>query len=631
MDTIVSYRNRKIDLEPYFNGFPYAGFKLMDDVNELYYFHRGDRLTLRKVPLTEDVNLEQGEKISDLDFSKFSCGRFKMHPSKNAVLFTGDECNDERFNIYELDLGTGNKRKITDEEYIYGWSYVQDKKAIALLGRKKTSERMETTLKIMDVKSEQVRDLVTDDEVWTFTWSSILHDPKTGCFIMAGNKHYDRNQSNILLYNPETGERRVLLEDGVKRAMFSIDNEFLDDHSFLYMSDESGFLNMFSFDLSTGTSRQITHWTEYPLGGYEVFKVDGKALIFATQGNPVQDTLFVIDPENGHILYQKKMDGKFNAFSANRKRLFASQVSHTKPLVISELLPEMKAGKISISSRIILQYPQNLLKKILHGTAEAIKYPTFDIDADTGKTRMIHGFLLVPNNLPEKVEDRRAIIEAFYGGENFYNRNYQVLLEAGIIVFSPAVRGSWGFGADYYSLNDKDLGGNEIIDLIFAGRYLCEKFGLSEQQVGLTGGSHGGYCSTRALTFPEEVNGRREFFNWGFAISEFGISNIIDYYETCNIPDWVLQKAGDPKTEKEKLMDRSPLMHAHRATGPLFLIHGENDNRVPVDQSRQMAEAMKKAGKTYTYVELPGQGHGWSGLGENLKYFQALFTFLNTV
>jgi len=194
---------------------------------------------------------------------------------------------------------------------------------------------------------------------------------------------------------------------------------------------------------------------------------------------------------------------------------------------------------------------------------------------------------------------------------------------------SPSVRGSWGFGADFYSLNDRDLGGNEIIDLIYGGRYLCRQFGMSESQIGLIGGSHGGYCAMRGLTFPEEVNGKKESFQWGFAISSFGISNIIDYYKTCNIPDWVLQKAGDPESEADKLMARSPILNAQHATGPLLLIHGENDNRVPVDQSRQMATAMKKAGKPYTFIEIPGQGHGWKGLTENITYFREVFAFLS--
>lgn len=276
-----------------------------------------------------------------------------------------------------------------------------------------------------------------------------------------------------------------------------------------------------------------------------------------------------------------------------------------------------------------IRYPADVLHDILHGKSEAIEFPTFDIDPRTMQTRKIHAFLYIPERLPKDPSKRRAIVTAFYGGENKFAVDYQILLQAGFIVLSPAVRGSWGFGAEYYALNDRDLGGNEIIDLIYAGRYLARRFEMNEPQIGLQGGSHGGYCSMRAATFPSEVNNRTESFQWGFAISSFGISNIIDYYHTCNIPDWVLQKAGNPETEQEKLMDRSPVSHADKAIGPILMVHGENDNRVPVDQSRQMAAALSKAGKPYTFVELPGQGHGWRGLAQNLLYYSAVFEFLD--
>ena len=409
--------------------------------------------------------------------------------------------------------------------------------------------------------------------------------------------------------------------------MFGIHDQMLDDDTILFISDENGYENIYAMHLPTNQIRPITDWTK-PVGSYCVINTDGKPLILASQTDPVHDTFYVLDPSTREILWNETINGKFIPFSRHYKRFFAYQTSHEIPNMIWELNINRNGSDVTVKKDIILAYPEEVLKQIVHGKAEAIEYETFDIDDKTGLPRRIHGFVLIPENLPDNPADRKAVITAFYGGENLFNKEYQIFLQAGFIVFSPAVRGSWGFGADYYHLNDRDLGGNEIIDLIYAGRYLKNRFGLSEQQIGLEGGSHGGYCAMRGLTFPDKVNGQREFFNWGFAIASYGISNIIEYYKTCNIPDWVIQKAGDPATEAEMLIDRSPISHAHRATGPILLVHGENDNRVPVEQSRQMAEALKSAGKPYTYLEIPGQGHGWRGMNENLRYFNAVFSFL---
>src|SRR5688500_3061488 len=108
-------------------------------------------------------------------------------------------------------------------------------------------------------------------------------------------------------------------------------------------------------------------------------------------------------------------------------------------------------------------------------------------------------------------------------------------------------------------------------------------------------------AEARLLTMPAGVNGRTEKFGWGFGISDAGFSDISTFYEKCNIPDWVKLEAGEPKTEADKLKDRSPLTYVSLLSSPILLMHGENDNRVPVVESRQFAEKAKSLGKPVTY------------------------------
>lgn len=42
---------------------------------------------------------------------------------------------------------------------------------------------------------------------------------------------------------------------------------------------------------------------------------------------------------------------------------------------------------------------------------------------------------------------------------------------------------------------------------------------------------------------------------------------------------------------------------------PVWLFHGDSDKVIPVDESRRMAEALKKAGAEYRYSEYPGADH----------------------
>jgi acetyl esterase/lipase len=54
----------------------------------------------------------------------------------------------------------------------------------------------------------------------------------------------------------------------------------------------------------------------------------------------------------------------------------------------------------------------------------------------------------------------------------------------------------------------------------------------------------------------------------------------------------------------------SPATHASRDSSPFFLMHGERDRLVPVDQSILLDEALIKAGVETTLRVIPDKGHG---------------------
>ena len=56
-------------------------------------------------------------------------------------------------------------------------------------------------------------------------------------------------------------------------------------------------------------------------------------------------------------------------------------------------------------------------------------------------------------------------------------------------------------------------------------------------------------------------------------------------------------------------------------------MHGKEDKRVPVKQSRQMAEALKEAGKTYEYVEQPLADHHFTRNEDRLEFLKVMGAF----
>jgi dipeptidyl aminopeptidase/acylaminoacyl peptidase len=276
-----------------------------------------------------------------------------------------------------------------------------------------------------------------------------------------------------------------------------------------------------------------------------------------------------------------------------------------------------------------LALPVATQNEMIQCDVQFVRFDTFDKDPATGENRSLHGYLYTPTDQIEP-KDRLVRMKSFYGGGNQFSIENQIFCEAGVVTFSPAVRGSWGLGKAFRQLNDGDLGGNEIVDLFHGARYLVG-LGYDAKKIGVYGRSHGGYATMRAMTFPLGTNGHNTVFPFAFGMADAGFSDIIDFHANSNIPDWVLLEAGDPATEAEKLKDRSPIHHVDKLKAPLFFSHGENDNRVPVSGSRNMYEACIAAKQNCTFMAFPGQGHSIHGLANIQKLYQARFSFLEQI
>ena len=87
IDRLVEFQGRKIDLQPYIDGFPYRGFNPSYDAGKLFYYHVGETTKLKSLALKNNPDLDKGETISDIDFSKRNVwGIRSAHPSENDVI-----------------------------------------------------------------------------------------------------------------------------------------------------------------------------------------------------------------------------------------------------------------------------------------------------------------------------------------------------------------------------------------------------------------------------------------------------------------------------------------------------------------------------------------------------------------
>ncbi len=200
----------------------------------------------------------------------------------------------------------------------------------------------------------------------------------------------------------------------------------------------------------------------------------------------------------------------------------------------------------------------------------------------------------------------------------------QYLAEMGYAVVQPNYRGSSGYGTSFAKLGEGQWGLKMQDDLDDAIVDLAKKGIADPKRVCMAGASYGGYAAMRAA----QRNGAGDTAPYRCAISYAGVSDLQSmqrydgkflYGKTRG--DWLKKQAPDYRSV-------SPRFGAQTFSIPILMLHGKEDKRVPVKQSRMMAAALKEAGKPFEYIEQPLGDHHFTRGEDRLEFLKAMGAFL---
>ena len=203
----------------------------------------------------------------------------------------------------------------------------------------------------------------------------------------------------------------------------------------------------------------------------------------------------------------------------------------------------------------------------------------------------------------------------------------QILASKGYQVFQPNFRGSSGYGRAFEEAGYGQWGLAMQDDISDGVAFLDEQGLIDSENACILGASYGGYSALAAAALrPDEFN---------CAISIAGVSDLLkqlDYEKDKWLDNeiyriWV-QRIGHPRKDNERLKATSPRLHAEAVKNPVLLIHGEEDRIVPIEQSKIMVSALKKADKEVEFVELPHSTHSYRGMNDRETETRAILDFL---
>jgi dipeptidyl aminopeptidase/acylaminoacyl peptidase len=204
----------------------------------------------------------------------------------------------------------------------------------------------------------------------------------------------------------------------------------------------------------------------------------------------------------------------------------------------------------------------------------------------------------------------------------------QAFASRGYAVFQPNYRGSGGYTVKFQRAGFGQWGRKMQSDISDGVAELAKQGIVDPSRACIMGGSYGGYAALAGVTLQQGL--------YRCAVSVAGPADMRSFRS------WEMRRNGDQSassrywrhvtgadTDGEGVLKAiSPALHAESADAPILLIHGKDDTRVPIEQSEEMAAALKHAGKLFQFVELPHEDHFLSREATRIAMLKAAVAFV---
>jgi protease II len=222
------------------------------------------------------------------------------------------------------------------------------------------------------------------------------------------------------------------------------------------------------------------------------------------------------------------------------------------------------------------------------------------------------------------------VVVEFHGGPEGQSRPgfspfEQAFVDAGFVYVQPNVRGSDGYGKTWLNADNGPKRLDIITDIEDCSRFIRSHWveGGKVPKVGIFGGSYGGYSALVGMTMFAG--------SYDAGVSIVGMSNLLTmlqntapYRRALRISEY-----GDPIKDHDALVKLSPITYLERIKGPLLLIAGATDPRVPVGEALQMHDALEARKIPSKLIIFPDEGHGArkrenlvQELGQSILFFE---------
>ncbi len=465
-------------------------------------------------------------------------------------------------------------------------------------------------------KKPTVRDITINGPNWS---------PK-GTYAVVDIHSHDNKDRWLMLLDAATGKLKLISRQrdeawvggpgiGYLFGGGSGISGWIDENTFWYQSEETGYSHLYKTDVATGQKTALT------AGKYEVQQTQLSAdkkyfYIITNEVHPGEQQYYRLPVAGGKAERITTMTGANQiTISPDEKQIAILYSYSNKPweLYVQENKPGGKIMQITnlAMSEEFKSYKWREPELITFTARDGVQvyarvyHPAVENSAKPGVI-FVHG---------------AGYLQNAHKWWSSYFREYMfnnLLADKGYTVMDVDYRGSAGYGRDWRTAIYRHMGGKDLDDQVDAAKYMVEKLGVNAKHIGLYGGSYGGFITLMAMFTQPDV------FTAGA-----GIRSVTDWAHYNH--GYTSDILNEPFTDSIAYKQSSPIYFAQGLKGHLLMLHGMVDVNVHFQDIIRLTQRLIELGKdNWELAVYPMEDHGFVEPSSWTDEYKRIFKLFET-
>lgn len=526
---------------------------------------------------------------------------------------------DGRFITYNL-YSQGSGKKTTVPEYVTESGFTNDipsrTKVGAPLGTSTSylyDALNDTSYKISKNKIPGIKDIPAYYNDYPKALQKLMKDSSERN-VNITNFYWSPNSKYALadIRSADNKDRWLMLLDTASRNLSLINRQhddawiggpgtygnigWIDKETIWFQSEETGYSHLYIYNIATKNKNALTK------GNFEVQEAqlsnDKKSFFITTnEVHPGEKHFYKLNISSKALQRLTFMPGNNEVSISPDEKYLAirhSYINQPWELYLQENKPGAKPIQIT-SLAVSEEY-----KKYNWRTPEVISFAAAD-------GAQIYARVYKPQN-PDPAKPAVLFVHGAGYLQNAhkwwsnYFREYMfnnLLADNGYYVMDIDFRASAGYGRDWRTGIYRHMGGKDLSDHVDAVQYMVKNFGVNPANIGIYGGSYGGFISLMALFTQPDV------FKSGAALRPVTDWANYNHGYTSNI-------LNEPFTDSIAYRKSSPIYFADGLKGNLLICHGMVDVNVHYQDVVKLTQRLIELGKdNWELASYPLEDHAF--------------------